>query len=115
MNIKEQIITVCQGDLEGKELINAIEPLLSLLNPFKHDSEFEFEACGIDGISIKISKDTTRTSELVEELEKGLTKRELAYALWQDHLECSQMKQLFSMMGADSEFGEEEDDENADA
>lgn len=111
MNIKEQIITVCQGDLEGKELINAIEPLLSLLNPFKHDSEFEFEACGIDIISVKLSEDLHSTSKMVEELEKGLTKRELAFALWQDHCEVSRLKQMMSMFNSDA-LEESEDEED---
>ena len=48
MNIKEQIITICQGELEGKELIQSIESLVSLLTPFNHEAEFEFDAWNVD-------------------------------------------------------------------
>ena len=111
MNIKEQIITICQGELEGKELIQSIESLVSLLTPFNHEAEFEFDACGIDIISVKLSEDLHSTSKMVEELEKGLTKRELAFALWQDHCEVSRLKQMMSMFNSDAlEESEYEED-----
>lgn len=79
--IIDKILKIClEEKLQGKELIIALEEQISLLTPFDHNADNSMVGCGLK--NIKMGIDTRGSlSEIVEKFEKGLTKREIAFAM----------------------------------
>lgn len=102
---KQKIIELCNSSLEGKDLVVAIEAELAKVRPFDHNSDKPgFESCGLyEPIILKLETRGAIT-HAIEEIEKTLTKRELAVCVAKEHCKVvvdedgmpEELKQLLS-------------------
>ena len=75
---KRKIIELCNSNLEGKDLIIAIEEELAKMRPYNHNCDEGLQAVGLyEPIRIDVESEGA-ISNCVEAIEKSVTKRELA-------------------------------------
>ena len=79
--IKKRISELCLLDLTIDEFIRSVEKELVKLVPYKHEESTIHKAVGLAPFEISVAS-AGRPSEVIEQIEAGQTKRELAFALF---------------------------------
>ena len=82
--IKKQIIKICEdSSLSKEELIKELERQIALLQPYDHDQRSPHKACDIhDNIELRLVG-SGGISNVVERIERSLSKRKLAFIFFQ--------------------------------
>lgn len=86
--IRKKIIAICENEsLTGEALISELERAVAFIEPYDHDKDNPHEACGIkSNIELRIIG-SGGISNIVERIERSLTKRKLAFILFQKIIE----------------------------
>ena len=85
--IRKKINDLFDSGLKGEELVLALEKAIKDIIPYDHDEGNPMDACGIGShIEMKIIG-AGSISQIVERIEKSITKRKLAFVLFRKIVE----------------------------
>ena len=87
-NIRKNINDLFDSGLKGEKLQAAIEREIEKISPYDHDDDNPMDACGIESnIEVKVIGQGS-ISNIVQRLERSMTKRKLAYVLFRRIVEA---------------------------